>query len=199
MRRAPIYTVGYGNRTIEEFVELLRYFEIDYVVDVRSATHLRHCPHFSKDALKKQLQHYTIHYVFMGDALGSHPDDTTCYLNNKVDYAIVRTKFFYLQGIDRLCTAWEKQLRIAVMCAEARPQECHRSILIGNTLAENHIDVAHIDEMGCIKEQRTINQLLTGEQNTGQLPFFEETALTFTKKRTVSHSSYSDARNPFPF
>jgi uncharacterized protein (DUF488 family) len=82
----------------------------------------------------------------------------------------VGTKAFYLQGIQRLRTAWEKQLCVALLCAEAKPQECHRSKLIGNTLFEQGIAVAHIDETGECKTQQAINQTLLG----GQPSLFED-------------------------
>ncbi len=71
---------------------------------------------------------------------------------------------FYLQGIARLRVVWEKQLRVALLCSEAKPQECHRSKLIGNTLFEQQILISHIDENGFCKEQQAINMLLTGGQ-----------------------------------
>lgn len=73
---------------------------------------------------------------------------------------------YYQEGIGRLRTAWEKQLRVAVMCTELKPQECHRGKLIGASLIEQQIDVAHIDEEGNIKTQEDINQLLGGNQPT---------------------------------
>ncbi len=82
-------------------------------------------------------------------------------LQHFIDYSKLREKPFYQSGINRLHTAWEKQLHVAVMCSEAKPQECHRGKLIGNTLIDQHISVAHIDEVGGIKKQDEINQMVT--------------------------------------
>jgi uncharacterized protein (DUF488 family) len=112
------------------------------------------------------LQQQSIGYIFMGDALGGRPRDATCYVDGKVDYSRMCTKAFYQQGIQRLRIAWEKQLRIVLLCAEVKPQECHRSKLIGNTLFEQHIAVAHIDETGECKTQQEVNQVLLGGQPT---------------------------------
>ncbi len=166
MSNVPIYTIGYGNRTIEQFVELLKQYEIAFVVDVRSQPYSRYNQSYSKDALEKQLKLHNIRYIFMGDTLGGRPKDETCYVNGKVDYEKVREKQFYKDGIERLCTAWEKQLRVAVMCSELRPQECHRGKLIGNTLSsgEPEIDVEHIDEQGNVRKQAEINDEVIGGQ-----------------------------------
>lgn len=164
MAEVPIYTIGHGNRSLEDFIGLLQRYEIAYVIDVRSQPYSRYTPHFSRPALEQSLKDQHIRYVFMGDMLGGRPGDESCYRNAKPQYDIIRTKPFYLQGIARLRVVWEKQLRVALLCSEAKPQECHRSKLIGNTLFEQQILISHIDENGFCKEQQAINMLLTGGQ-----------------------------------
>src|SRR5690349_4834154 len=106
MERVPIYTIGYGNRSIDDFIDLLLRYHIEYVIDVRSQPYSRYSPDFSKKTLEQYLQQQTIHYVFMGDLLGGRPADETCYVDGKVDYSRVCTKAFYQQGIQRVRTAW---------------------------------------------------------------------------------------------
>ncbi len=185
MQKIPIYTIGYGNRSIEEFVELLQRYEIKFLVDIRSQPHSRFKPEFSRDALEKRLKQHHIRYISMGDALGGRPID------DRVDYARVREKPFYQKGISYLHTAWEKQLHVALMCSEAKPQECHRSKLIGNTLIEQSIEVVHIDETGKkFKTQKEINEILTD----GQLLLFDQEPLTtLSEKIGLSRKKY-----PFP-
>src|SRR5258708_269343 len=101
-----------------------------------SQPYSRFHPHYSKAALEARLKREGLRYVFMGDTLGGRPQDTTCYVNGKVDYTILRAKPFYQQGIQRLRNAWEKQTLMVLMCSEQKPHECHRSKLIGNTLSE---------------------------------------------------------------
>jgi uncharacterized protein (DUF488 family) len=175
----PIYTIGYGNRSIEDFVKLLQDYDIKFLVDVRSQPYSRFNPVFSKEALEKQLKQHSIRYIFMGETLGGRPKDSSCYVDGRVDYAKVREKSFYQKGISYLHTAWGKQLRVALMCSEAKPQECHRTKLIGNTLTEQNIDVAHIDEVGAIKTQLQINQILTD----GQPTLFPDESLVTTSKK----------------
>lgn len=101
----------------------------------------------------------------MGDTLGGRPKDTTCYDNEgKVDYDVVKTKDFFINGIDRLKTAYEKNLVIAIMCSESNPCECHRSKLIGRALFTDKITLMHIDEKGKLKDQSSvINELNKGK------------------------------------
>jgi uncharacterized protein (DUF488 family) len=187
----PIYTIGYGNRSLGEFVELLRRNEIEFLVDVRSHPYSRHSPQFSKDALKANLEKHNIRYIFMGDTLGGRPDDATCYVDGRVNYAAVREKPFYQQGIRRLCTAWEKELRVVVMCAEAKPQECHRSKLIGETLVAQGIAVEHIDEAGEKKGHNEVMRLLVDDRQPVQPSLFDETPSLPDKKAAYSRKKYA--------
>jgi len=187
LSKVPIYTIGYGNRSIEDFVKLLQQYGIKFLVDIRSQPYSQFHPEFSKEALEKSLKQYGMQYVFMGDSLGGRPKDSACYVDGKVDYAKVREQPFFQKGIHYLRTAWEKQLCIALMCSEAKPQECHRSKLVGNTLIEQGIDVAHIDETGAIKTQPQIDQMLTG----GQLTLFsQESSMPVNKKTGLSRKKY---------
>lgn len=164
MTNIPIYTIGYGNRPIEAFLALLKQYGIRYLVDIRSQPYSRYNTNFSRAALELTLKRHQIAYMFMGDTLGGRPDDRSCYVNDKVDYAIVRGKPFFQQGITRISTAWEMQLPVALMCSELKPEECHRSKLIGATLAEQHIPVAHIDEIGNVKTQDEVLDIITDNQ-----------------------------------
>jgi uncharacterized protein (DUF488 family) len=186
--KIPIYTIGYGNRSIEEFVKLLQHYDIKFLVDIRSQPYSRFNSDFSKEALEKRLKQHAIRYIFMGDTLGGRPKDSTCYVDGRVDYARVREKSFYQKGISYLHTAWGKQLSIALMCSEVKPQECHRAKLIGNTLIEQDIDVAHIDEAGVIKTQLQINHMLTDGQPT---LFAQESLVTLSEKVGLSRKKYS--------
>src|SRR5579859_1358210 len=179
MPTAPIYTIGYGNRSIENFIKLLNAYNIKYLVDIRSQPYSRYSPAFSKDALELRLKQHQIRYIYMGDTLGGRPKDSSCYMDDgRVDYTILREKDFYQRGINRLHTAWEQQLPVALMCSEMKPEECHRGKLVGNTLVEQGLAVSHIDEAGDIKTQDEINQFFadsqTNEQANGQLSLFDE-------------------------
>ncbi len=167
----PIYTIGYGSRSIEQFIEVLQQHEIAYLIDVRSAPYSRYKPEFSKEALEVKLQQHRIRYVFMGDALGGHPDDETCYdAKGQVDYEKVKDTEIYQRGIERLQTAFAQQQCIALMCSEGKPEHCHRSKLIGASLAVQDLPVIHIDENDEQQTQDDVIERLT----KGQIYLFGE-------------------------
>ncbi len=149
----PIYTIGYGSRSLDEFIAVLQRYEIRYLADVRSAPYSRFKPEFSKDALEAALHTAGIRYVYMGDTLGGQPKDPECYTDGKVDYEKVKGKEFYRRGIERIRTAFAQQHRVALMCSEGKPEQCHRSKLIAPSLLAAGIAVEHIDETGEIKQQ----------------------------------------------
>ena len=167
----PIYTIGYGSRSIEQFIKVLQQHEIAYLIDVRSTPYSRYKPEFSKEALAAELQRHGIRYVFMGDTLGGHPDDETCYdAEGQVDYEKVKDTESYQIGIERLQTAFAQQQCVALMCSEGKPEQCHRSKLIGASLDEQDIFLIHIDENNEQQTQDNIIDRLTG----GQLRLFGE-------------------------
>jgi uncharacterized protein (DUF488 family) len=184
MDRAPIFTVGYGGRSLEEFVALLQRHAIRFLIDVRSRPYSRFKPEFSKEFLDDRLRQCGIQYVFLGDNLGGRPEDQSCYTDGKVDYEKCREQPFFREGIARLCTAWEKNLRVALMCSEGKPEECHRSKLIGSSLINHSIDVIHIDENGDLITQEQAIHRLTG----GQLDLFGPPLETLTSRKRYSSS-----------
>ncbi len=169
--RGPIYTVGYGNRTMDEFLHMLKAYAIEYLIDVRSAPYSKYNRDFSQESLRKKLHEHNIKYVFMGKELGGRPDDDTCYTpDGRVDYAKLAETDLYNQGIGRLHEA--QRYRVVLMCTELRPHTCHRSKLIGHTLSQQGVDVQHIDEEGRLRSQHEVMQILIGEQPV-QMGLFE--------------------------
>src|ERR1700752_993725 len=135
MEKRSLYTIGHGNRKPEDFLSLLKNYSIEYLIDVRSQPYSKFNPQFNQHDLKFFLQHHNIKYVFIGDSIGGRPKDTSCYDNEgKVDYEKVKIKDFFLQGIDRLKTAYNKGVNVVLMCSESKPCECHKSKLIGRVL-----------------------------------------------------------------
>lgn len=174
----PVFTVGYGARSLDELVAALQAYNIAFLVDVRSAPYSRFKPEFSKDALERELKQRGIRYVYLGDALGGRPNDPDCYVDDKVDYERVKQKEFYRAGIERLRTAWQRRARFVIMCSEGKPEQCHRSKLIGESLAALAIPVSHIDENNVLRSQDEVIERLTG----GQLSLFGDQEFTSRKR-----------------
>jgi len=166
MKKHKIYTIGYGNRKVEDFANILKNFDIQYLIDVRSKPYSKFNPDFNQNELKFFLKEKGITYGFLGDTLGGRPDCPCCYdKEGKVDYDTVKEQEFFKNGLARLEIAYQKQFKIVLMCSESKPEECHRTKLIGEELAKNEIEITHIDENGNLKSQNDVMLILTKGKN----------------------------------
>ncbi len=173
-----LFTIGYGARTLDEFLATLKANRIEYIIDVRTAPYSKFKQEFSRDVLEKALEQVGVRYVFMGDTLGGQPKDQACHTDGRIDYDKVRAQPFFQSGIERLRKASAQQRRVALMCSEGRPEQCHRSKLIGEALAAAGIAVWHIDEAGALLTQTQVIDRLTN----GQMDLFGQGSFTSRKR-----------------
>jgi uncharacterized protein (DUF488 family) len=147
-----IFTIGHGNRSIEEFVGLLREAGIRCLVDVRAFPGSRRHPHFGREALQERLAKDEISYLWEGAALGgrrkSKPDSHHTALRNDNFRAYadhMETSEFAL-AVQRVL-ARGKNENVAIMCAERLPWQCHR-FLISDYLVAHGNAVLHLVSAG---------------------------------------------------
>jgi len=138
-----VYTIGHSTNTIERFIELLGQHAITAVCDVRSKPYSRMNPQFNREPLKKVLASAGVKYVFLGQELGARSEDKSCYRNGQVQYALLAQTDLFKQGIERVKSG-ASTFRVALMCAEKEPLECHRTILVARQLREEGVPVKHI-------------------------------------------------------
>jgi uncharacterized protein (DUF488 family) len=176
-----IRTIGYGARSIEQFIAAIQAIGAQYLVDVRSAPYSRFKPEFSRESLAARLEQSGVRYVFMGDALGGRPDDPSCYgADGRADYAQCRLRPPFIEGLESLEAGWEAGHRIVLMCSEGKPEECHRTKLLAEELISSGVPVVHIDENGQLRSHSAIMDLITDGQGT---LFGEHAAAVTSRKR----------------
>ena len=144
MEKSTLYSIGHGNKSIETLIEELKHFDINFLIDIRSKPYSKYNPQFNRNDIKFSLEEAKIVYTYMGDVLGGLPDDNSCYTNGHVDYNKLREKEFFKNGLKRLITANNKKIKVAIMCSESNPAECHRTKLIGEELKKKDIILNHI-------------------------------------------------------
>lgn len=170
MKETTIYSIGHGNKKIEDFIFELKSFGVEYLLDIRSKPFSKWNPQFNQALLDVELKKHGITYVFVGDSLGGLPDDRSCYdINGKVVYDLIKEKEFFIEGLSRLTTAHEKGIHLAIMCSESKPEECHRSKLIGQELLKKEISLKHIVSDKMTKSQERVMNELTKGKNTVDL------------------------------
>jgi uncharacterized protein (DUF488 family) len=140
-----IYTIGHSNHRIDYFKELLDAYKIDCLIDVRSMPASAYNPQFNKDSLNNYLKHYKINYLHFGEEFGArHTEKDLLDDFGKVDFDKVRKTEKFLSGVNRLKIGLSKEFKIALMCSEAEPFDCHRFSMISYYLVRNGFDVKHI-------------------------------------------------------
>ena len=160
-----IFTIGHSTHAIERFVELLRQHGITAVADVRSTPYSRRNPQFNRETLKQSLRDADIGYVFLGEELGARPKDPSCYDDGHIDYRKLAATQPFKTGLERLRSGMTTH-RIAIMCAEKEPLDCHRTLLIARELVESGTPVTHILADGGIEpHDATVSRLKEPPQN----------------------------------
>src|SRR6059036_2310723 len=142
-----LWTIGHSTRSIDEFIEALKSFEIRTLADVRSFPGSRRCPQFNKENLRDSLAEAGIDYIHLPDLGGrrrAKPDSLNMAWQSKTfrGYADYMETEAFQKGIARLLEA-ARERRTAIMCAEAVWWRCHRS-LISDYLKANGVEVIHI-------------------------------------------------------
>ncbi|HET8884121.1 MAG TPA: DUF488 domain-containing protein [Candidatus Saccharimonadales bacterium] len=139
-----IYTIGHSTRPIDEFVELLKTNDVTQLIDIRTIPKSRHNPQFAQDNLQQTLPASDIEYRYMKNLGGLRPtskDSINCEWRNKSfrGYADYMQTPDFAQTIDELIS-YAANKTTAIMCAEAVPWRCHRS-LVGDALVVRDIEV----------------------------------------------------------
>lgn len=173
-----VFTIGHSTRTLDEFIGLLQAYGISLVVDVRTVPRSRHNPQFNKETLPGSLKPSGVKYIHMPEIGGlrrpKHDSVNLAWKNmgfrGYADY--MQTKEFIENLLKIVALARENCL--ALMCAEALPWRCHRS-LISDALVVRHVKVQHIiSASSCINHELNETANVDGTRITYPL-FSKET------------------------
>lgn len=156
----PVFTIGHSTHSAEAFLALLRGHGVAAVADVRSSPFSRFNPQFNRENLERFLKEHGVLYVFLGKELGARTDDKTCYENGRVQYGRLAQAPLFQSGLDRVQRGAERY-RVALMCAEKEPLECHRTLLVARALVERGLAVRHIHADGHLEShEQALERLL---------------------------------------
>jgi uncharacterized protein (DUF488 family) len=143
-----IFTIGHGNRPIEEFISLLAEARIECLIDVRAYPASRRHPQFMRAALAESLSKAGIRYIWEGMTLGGRrrPSKNSPHvaLRNASfrAYADHMTTPEFRKALDALVEL-SGTTQAAIMCAERLPWQCHR-YLISDSLTAQGVPVTHL-------------------------------------------------------
>jgi len=134
-----VMTIGHSTRPVKDFIRLLKAHQVERLIDVRTVPRSRHNPQFNRSELSPALHSARLHYRHM-PGLGGFRRARADSINTGWHNASFRGFADYMQtpefqtSLDDLIT-FAKAERVAIMCAEAVPWRCHRSLIADALLA----------------------------------------------------------------
>jgi uncharacterized protein (DUF488 family) len=166
-----LFTIGHSNHPFERFLGLLRRHGIEAVADVRSRPYSRFVPRFCKDRLERLLAGDGIGYLYLGAELGGKPRAGETAASAMAYRSRVEEPGFR-HGIEGLRAA-ARERRIALMCRERDPLDCHRLHLICRYLEPMALDIRHILPSGEVETQAVTERRLLERAGGAELPLFQ--------------------------
>ena len=161
--RGTVLTVGHSTHALDAFIALLQRHHVTAVADVRSAPYSRFNPQFNREPFAKALEAEGIRYVPLGNELGGRSDDPACYEDGRIRYDRVAATESFRSGLARVVQG-AARYRIALMCAEKEPLDCHRTLLVARALDAQGVDIAHIHADGALEPHRAAMDRLLDSQ-----------------------------------
>jgi uncharacterized protein (DUF488 family) len=161
MDKPVIYTVGHSTHSIEYFLELLKEYSVNCLVDVRSVAASQYNPQYNKKTLSNFLNNNGITYLHFAEEFGgrqTNPDVLDD--EGKVDFDKVRKSSSFKSGVKRLWKGIDKGFTIALMCSESEPLDCHRFSMVSLALENDGLGVKHILKDKTIKSNAHLEILL---------------------------------------
>ena len=157
---ARILTIGHSNHSFEDFAALIRRHRVTVVADVRSVPYSRRHPQFNRRALEARLAEESVRYLFLGAELGARTPDPACYdSEGKVLFHRLAQTGLFLRGIARVLEE-AAHCRLALLCAERDPANCHRAILVAPALRKRRASVTHIlADGGLVSQEEVLDRL----------------------------------------
>lgn len=191
----PIFTIGHSTHSAEAFLSLLRRHDISTLADVRSSPFSRFNPQFNRQALEQFLKEHSISYVFLGKELGARSDDPSCYQHGRVQYSRLAKTSLFQAGLERVLRG-SVHFRVALMCAEKEPLDCHRTLLVARALAERGQNVMHIHADGHLESHEAAMDRLLGVTGLPKSDFFrsKEQLLEEALQKQEAKVAYVDGR-----
>ncbi len=173
-----LFTIGHSQHTPDKFVSLLKKYNVNYVLDVRSTPYSKYAEQFNKENIFLLLKKVGIQYSFMGKFFGARPTELSLYsAEGYLDFEKVAQSERFNKGMQSVILGLERGNRIALMCTEKDPIDCHRAIMVSRSFDKNGIKVSHILSNGTIQTQKELDNRLLELYfpDRGQLSIFNYT------------------------
>lgn len=184
-----IYTIGHSNYTMERLIDMLEYYNINCVVDIRGTPYSKYNIQFDKEAIRYALTNAGFVYIYMGKELAAKRIRKNSYNNEGYsNFEEVIKEEEFKRGVERLKNGCEKGYKIILLGAMQDPIRCHRSILVGRELVKNDFDVKHILDDYSIVTQDDIEEMLLNKyfSNRNQITIEDLTGNSLNNEEMIN-------------
>lgn len=184
-----IYTIGHSNYTMERLIDMLEYYNINCVVDIRGTPYSKYNIQFDKEAIRYTLTNAGFVYIYMGKELDAKRIRKNSYNNEGYsNFEEVIKEEEFKRGVERLKNGCEKGYKIILLGAMQDPIRCHRSILVGRELVKNDFDVKHILDDYSIVTQDDIEEMLLNKyfSNRNQITIEDLTGNSLNNEEMIN-------------
>lgn len=181
-----LFTIGHSQYTPEYFMKLLEKHGVNYILDVRSTPYSRYAEQFNRESIHAFLEKNGVRYSYMGKYFGARPTELSLYSPaGYLDFEKVAQSERFNIGVENVILGLERGNKIALMCTEKDPIDCHRAIMVARAFDIKGIEVNHILPDGNIQTQKELDNRLL------DMYFFDREQLSiFNYDNVVSDAEY---------
>lgn len=139
-----VYTIGYSGFKKNDFVEALRKYGINLVIDVRSKPYSQYFSDYNKENLERFLTGEHIFYRNYAVEFGARQTNNLYHAQGYMDFELFSQSDSFLTGFDKIEKTLEKGYTPVLMCAEKDPFNCHRAILVSRAFSLTGYHIEHL-------------------------------------------------------
>jgi Protein of unknown function, DUF488 len=178
-----VWTVGHSNHEFDDFAQLVLGERIEFLVDVRSFPYSRYAPQFNREELRAAMTQRGVRYLFLGEELGGRPTRDEHYDDEgHALYGPMSEEQPFKAAVDRLLDGARRH-RIALVCSEGDPHNCHRRLLVGKVLTHHGVELRHILPDGTVRPERSVAL----HEDDHQRSLFGDNEDAWRSTQSVSH------------
>jgi len=184
--RKILYTIGYSGFSVPDFIDVLKRYRINVIIDVRSTPFSSYFSAYNKEHLERLLKSHHIYYRNYAKEFGAQQIERRFYTaQGYLDFELFTASDIYHHGYQKIEDGLKQEYVFAFMCAEKDPMDCHRSIMVSKTFNDHGYSVLHLlpaknpvsqvdieerlldkyfpdrDQLSLLSEQKDENELIT--------------------------------------
>ncbi|MCI9182292.1 MAG: DUF488 domain-containing protein [Acholeplasmatales bacterium] len=166
---ADLFTIGYANKSLDEFLTILKSYKINCLIDVRSMPLSSQYPEYDENSLKKVLKLNDILYMSFKNEFGARRNEDEVYtkinMYDNTSFEVVNFEKVYdldifKQGVRRVERGIEQGYQICFLCSEKYAYDCHRCLMVGEYFNRLGYIVDHIVNLTYVLNQKNIEEFL---------------------------------------